>query len=1031
MTVPVANHPGGEPAYGQRIFVKLIDDIALNDPHRTLLSIPHSANPKDGWQDLSFGVFANAVNRLSHWIADQVGLAQEGTFPTVAYIGPNDVRYLIVLTATIKTGYKAFFISPRNDMKSQLSLFESTDCQWICYAPEYASKVQPWLDARPMKSNAIDAIKDIIHEEQVPLFPYDRPYDKAINEPAMVLHTSGSTGIPKPIICRHGMLTVMDAYHRIPEFSGFPCFLKAFSDRTTKVLCAMPFFHAAGLYLFLGLSVYWGVPIALPIAGTPLTADVIRTFVHKSSSDAVFIPPSVLADMSYEEDDIQALKSLKMVITGSGKAPALFAFVLSEPDPDARLWKYFVLDDETFGTHYEPSGDNAFAQVIRRKEKDPGLQGIFYTFPDLAEYRTNDLYQPHPNLPHHWLHVGRADDIIAFSNGEKLNPVTIEFTVGSHPEVNQAIVVGQGRFRAALFIDPVVVPESDDEAEALINRIWPLIERVNEETVAHGRIAKHMVRLCDPTKPVPYSSKGSLQRGRFLKLYAREIDALYNNTEEYHEAVVLDFTSKESMFDSLKSIFKSLSITVELDPETDLFIAGIDSLGAINLARKLTDGLRYAGIPVEKSKITAQTIYRNPTLAKLTEFVLLRGSKNASESTSGDTEAAAAILKKYSIDTAMEIASTKPLPRNEGQLVILTGSTGSLGSYLLDFLERSPLISHVFCLNRAADGGLEQQLLSNRQRDLTTMFQKTKFLQADLTKPYLGLDNATYRELLGSADCIIHNAWPVNFNLSIESFEPSILGVKNLTSFSAQAHKQVPIVFISSISVATQWPHPESIPESSLHDLSLASLGYGQSKLISELLLAQATEKLGVPASVIRVGQIAGPRGEKGMWNKQEWLPTIIASSVRMGKLPYKLGSLDVVDWVPVEDVAATVLEIAGATYPRSSTSTSRCSYYHITNPTETRWKDLVVSVKEYLKEEGHDLDLVSLKEWVDAVEESLATDVENPAVKLLDTYKSLIDSSDRVSFSTKGTCAVSSTLRNLGPCDSQMMKRWCRQWGL
>jgi acyl-CoA synthetase (AMP-forming)/AMP-acid ligase II len=123
-------------------------------------------------------------------------------------------------------------------MKSQLSLFESTDCHWICYAPEYASKVQPWLDARPMKSNAIDAIKDIIHEEQVPLFPYDRPYDKAINEPAMVLHTSGSTGIPKPIICRHGMLTVMDAYHRIPEFSGFPCFLKAFSDRTTKVLCA-------------------------------------------------------------------------------------------------------------------------------------------------------------------------------------------------------------------------------------------------------------------------------------------------------------------------------------------------------------------------------------------------------------------------------------------------------------------------------------------------------------------------------------------------------------------------------------------------------------------------------------------------------------------------------------------------------------------------------------------------------------------------------------------------------------------------
>lgn len=697
-----------------------------------------------------------------------------------------------------------------------------------------------------------------------------------------------------------------------------------------------------------------------------------------------------------------------------------------------KLWKYFVFDDETFGTHYEPSGDNAFAQVIRRKEKNPGLQGIFYTFPDFAEYHTNDLYQPHPTLPHHWLHVGRADDIITFSNGEKLNPVTIESTLGSHAEVNQAIVVGHGRFRAALFIDPVVAPESDDEAQALINRIWPLIERLNEETVAHGRIAKHMVRLCDPTKPVPYSSKGSIQRGKFLKQYACETDALYN-TEDYHEAVVLDFTSKESMLDSLKLIFKSLSITTELDPETDIFSAGIDSLGAINLAKKLTDGLRYARIPAENSKITAQTIYRNPTLAKLTEIILLRGSKIASESISitkaGDTEAAVNILKKHRIETAIKTTSEKPFPQNEGQLVILTGSTGSLGSYLLDFLERSPFVSYIFCLNRAADGGLEQQLLSNSQRNLATKFRKTKFLQADLTKPCLGLDKAIYHELLGSVDRIIHNAWPVNFNLSIESFESSIIGVKNLTVFSAQAQKHVPIVFISSIGVATQWPHPEPIPESPLHDLMFASPGYGQSKLISEHLLAQAAEKLKVPASIIRVGQIAGPRGERGMWNKQEWLPTIIASSVRMGKLPYELGNGDIVDWVPVEDVAATILEIAGATYPRPS-SIGHCSYYHIINPAEIQWKHLAVSVKEFLKEQGHDLDLVSLQEWVDAVEESLETDVENPAVKLLDTYKSLIDG-NRVSFSTKDTCAISSTLCNLGPCDSQMMKRWCQQWGL
>lgn len=102
----------------------------------------------------------------------------------------------------------------------------------------------------------------------------------------------------------------------------------------TLANCRMlvPFFHAAGLYFFLGLSVYWGVPIALPIADMPLTADVIRTFVYESSSDAAFIPPSVLADMSYEEDDIQTLRSLNMVTTGSGKTPVLFSLVLSGPN---------------------------------------------------------------------------------------------------------------------------------------------------------------------------------------------------------------------------------------------------------------------------------------------------------------------------------------------------------------------------------------------------------------------------------------------------------------------------------------------------------------------------------------------------------------------------------------------------------------------------------------------------------------------------------------------------------------------------
>lgn len=87
-----------------------------------------------------------------------------------------------------------------------------------------------------------------------------------------------------------------------------------------------------------------------------------------------------------------------------------------------------------------------YEQVIVRKGKKPGLQGFFYTFPNDDEYQTKDLYKPHPSLPNHWMYYGRAENIIVFSNGEKLNPITIEEIVEGHPQVKGALVVGSNKW---------------------------------------------------------------------------------------------------------------------------------------------------------------------------------------------------------------------------------------------------------------------------------------------------------------------------------------------------------------------------------------------------------------------------------------------------------------------------------------------------------------------------------------------------------------------------------------------------------
>lgn len=123
------------------------------------------------------------------------------------------------------------------------------------------------------------------------------------------------------------------------------------------------------------------------------------------------------------------------------------------------------------------------------------------------------------------------------------------------------------------------------------------------------------------------------------------------------------------------------------------------------------------------------------------------------------------------------------------------------------------------------------------------------------------------------------NQWQVDFNLSLESFEPHIAGVRELIELSNSSPKKPPILFTSSISTLNNWPlkHPdEKVPERAFHDFSIpAAMGYGESKYISERLLEIATEKCGISAAIVRVGQLAGPVVKEGVWSKQEWLPSV------------------------------------------------------------------------------------------------------------------------------------------------------------
>ncbi|KAK4153775.1 hypothetical protein C8A00DRAFT_33460 [Chaetomidium leptoderma] len=1045
------------PRYGKRLLVNIVDERAQTEPDREWVSIPNSSNPRDGWKKITYKQAANAINRVAHKLVSSSGKPDKGDFPTAAYIGPSDVRYLVFALGAVKAGYQALFISPRNSQEGQLNLFELTNCHIIWFEATYTDMVQSWLQQRDMHAFMTFPVAGWFPEEHIEPYPYNKTFEEAEWDPLLILHTSGSTGFPKPIVARQGMLAIGDKFHNLGEWKGMRLWVDEMSRRSKRTLHPMPLYHAAALYMSLLMVHYWDVPAAFGIGDRPLSADMVVECLECADVDSVLLPPAILEELSQSQASIDVLKKLSYVGFGGGNLTreagdrlvnngVTLLNVISATEscpfpiywqPNPKLWRYFVYNSELFGCEWRQSAEeNAYEQVMVRKDKDPGHQGFFYTFPDEKEYRTKDLYKPHPSLPDHWLYHGRADNIIVFSNGEKLNPASIEEILMGDPKVKGAIVVGSNRFQPALILEPFEHPEGEEKAKDFIDSVWPVVVKANHETVAHGQIGRRFIALSSPDKPFLRAGKGTIQRAGTIRMYKDEIDQLYEHAGEVtsSEAPKLDVSSREALTESIETLFEKWLRAPKLEPDTDFFTAGIDSMQVINASRLLRAGLEAAGIRVDASALATRVIYGNPTSKRLAEYLFSVVNKDGQDATTGaaqqEEHAMEAILQKYSMDMP-KATGNKPPPADENQVIVITGTTGALGSYMLDLASWSPRVKKIICLNRSEDAEARERK-SSVERGLTTDFSKAEFLHADISRFDLGLGKEVYERLCREVDRVIHNQWPVNFNMPVESFEPHIRGVRNLADFSCKAEKRVPIVFISSIATVDAWKKPEPVPEQSLHDLDISSGGYGRSKLVSSLILERASEVSGVPTEIIRVGQIAGPSSEKGVWNRQEWLPSIIASSLYLGILPDSLGQMTTVDWTPIEGIAKLVLEVSGTTCNVPIEDIG--GYFHGINPAKTQWGTLADAVKEFYG--GRIKRLVSLDEWVGELEksQSKAEDInKNPGVKLLDTYKAwaraAAEGQGYVAMDTSRTTRRSKTMREMQAITPALMKNWCRQW--
>lgn len=199
---------------GRRLLSRVIDERAVSGHLRPFASIPLTNNAKDGYRDISYAVFANAINRLSSWIDDTMGTPTR-QFEPIVYVAGSDLRYHILCMAAVKAGYvvrskkftgaflrsndleQVFLPSPRNGAEAFSSLMAECGAEKLLIEEKPSPAVALIEKSRSMQSFTMPPLENLLDPTPVPHIRLDATWEEYRYSPFLQIHSSGSTGLPK------------------------------------------------------------------------------------------------------------------------------------------------------------------------------------------------------------------------------------------------------------------------------------------------------------------------------------------------------------------------------------------------------------------------------------------------------------------------------------------------------------------------------------------------------------------------------------------------------------------------------------------------------------------------------------------------------------------------------------------------------------------------------------------------------------------------------------------------------------------
>lgn len=280
---------------------------------------PYILYPKSGAQFEEYTV--SQINNFAYRAAKKYSKAilprTKSSSPprTVALLGVSNLDYAVSMFALSKLGWTILFLSTRISDAAYKHLFAKTNCSDIIVQASFEKTIARIKNDFPLPLNVFPmAGKDIYdpigtRDEQIPVeeTAFDQGFDhiQETQKTLWIIHSSGSTGLPKPV----------GTSHRAALNTA-----KLISEHNMAAMITLPLYHAYGVITMAG-ALACGKKIAMFNANIPITGPSMIEAMNATNLDIFYGVPYALKLLVETPGGTEVLARHKRVVFGGSSCP--------------------------------------------------------------------------------------------------------------------------------------------------------------------------------------------------------------------------------------------------------------------------------------------------------------------------------------------------------------------------------------------------------------------------------------------------------------------------------------------------------------------------------------------------------------------------------------------------------------------------------------------------------------------------------------------------------------------------------------